>query len=187
MTTEQIKELLEERIYEENGKQCIDIAVIEHVFSQDRLSNSVYFVYSKNSKNKVLDLQAELKGGKALIKQGWKLKDTIKADAFLQVYYSKTLKEKFEEIANEYLEIFCKKQDIDIDKCYWIADDIGSIVDYAGEYYFSYNDIRLDIDLKQRKRAIFNWHNENLEAYYEKKEAINYYSYCKGLRQKDIK
>jgi hypothetical protein len=93
----------------------------------------------------------------------------------------KTLQQKYEDACNEYVLKFCKKQEIDFEG--WIADIIGGIA-LCNDFYFNFHDIVWDINSKQKKEAIKNWYYENLE--YPNK-SINYYSYTKGLRVKDLK
>ena len=92
-----------------------------------------------------------------------------------------TLKERFEAICAEYIKLFCKKQEMDFDGG-WAGGTVGGIVNIS-DYYFNFDDIRLDIDTNQPKGAILNHYDDNLEAHYnEPPEYINYQSYIKGLR-----
>ena len=96
------------------------------------------------------------------------------------------LKKEYEVICNEYIEMFCKKQDMIFYG--WVGDAIGEVA-CIGDYFFNFSDITLDINTKQKKDFIFDWYNDNLDKaliigcdY----KFINYASYIKGLRLKDI-
>ena len=93
-----------------------------------------------------------------------------------------TLKERFEKVANEYLDVFTKKQDLYCDG--WIGDDVGGICGFIEQYFFTLDDMRLDIDLNAPKGLILRWQEDNLEAGRDK--YINYTSYIKGARHKDF-
>ena len=76
---------------------------------------------------------------------------------------------------------FAKKQNLDLE--YWLADIIGDVALFSGDYYFNMADILHDIKTNQPKGKIIDWH-EYVEEHCLKdnlKNYINYYSYCKGL------
>lgn len=91
-----------------------------------------------------------------------------------------TLKEKYKECCKKYIEQFCKKQNIEFDG--WIGNNVGGVA-VCSDYYLSFNDIVWDINSKQRKGVILNWYNDNLDG---PEKSINYFSYTKGLRIKDV-
>ncbi len=95
----------------------------------------------------------------------------------------KDLKQQFENIVDQYITIFCQKQEIDKKDLYWIGGEIGDVVEIS-DCYFNFSDIKKDIDTNQPKGLIFDWHNEND---YINDKIINYQSYIKGLRVKDLK
>ena len=92
-----------------------------------------------------------------------------------------TLEEKYKKVCSEYIDAFCKKQDVDFDG--WIGDDVGGIAEFLGQYYFNFQDIVWDVNSKQPKWLIFSWQDECLA---EKTKCINYFSYTKGLRISDL-
>jgi hypothetical protein len=94
-----------------------------------------------------------------------------------------TLKQQFENLVDQYLTLFCEKQEVNKDNNSWCAGDIGEVIE-INDAYLNFDDIRLDIDTNQPKGNIFKWYWEN--EYLEGK-IINYYSYTKGLRVKDLK
>ena len=94
------------------------------------------------------------------------------------------LKQQFEKVVDAYIEEFCKKQEIDMifkDAENWVIKDKGGIIDIC-DMFLSFDDIRLDIDQEAPKGLIIEWYWAND---YEK-QSINYYSYIKGLRHKDL-
>lgn len=92
-----------------------------------------------------------------------------------------SLKKQYNDACNQYVDVFCKKQNLQFDG--WVNDIVGEIV-LCGDFFFNLSDIVFDVNSKQRKGAILNWYYDNLE---NKENSINYYSYTKGLRVKDIK
>ena len=93
----------------------------------------------------------------------------------------KNLKKRYDNICNTYVKIFCEKQDMYFEG--WVGDDVGSIA-CCNDFFFNLNDIILDIDTNQEEGYIINWYYDNLEI---EDKNINYYSYIKGLRIKDLK
>ena len=90
------------------------------------------------------------------------------------------LKKDYEKACNAYIKAFCKKQDV---KFYgWIGDLVGSVA-LLSEICLNIHDIVWDINSKQPKGLIFTWYYDNLE---NAEKSINYFSYTKGLRIKDI-
>ncbi len=89
----------------------------------------------------------------------------------------KTLKERFESIVQEYVEVFEAKHNIELD--HWAGDEIGGVGCF-GDYFFSFYDIKTDIDNDVDVKLIYEWYDENLEAGIG--NTINYYSFIKGLR-----
>jgi len=96
------------------------------------------------------------------------------------------LKNRYYEICNEIVSEFCKKQEIDFDS--WVGDRVGEIA-LIGDYYLNFSDILHDLNSKQKKWLILQWHNEGVENAIKNKfpKQINYQSYCKGLRFEKIK
>ena len=94
-----------------------------------------------------------------------------------------TLKQQYENIVDQYLTLFCEKQEVHQDNNDWCAGDVGGVIE-INDAYLNFDDIRLDIDTNQPKGNIFKWwwENEYLEG-----KIINYHSYIKGLRVKDLK
>ena len=66
----------------------------------------------------------------------------------------KTLSKRYEEICNEYLDLFCKKHEVYYD--YWVADQVGGIIEISEE----------------NSRGILYWHSNNLDQNYHKNNKI---------------
>ena len=56
------------------------------------------------------------------------------------------LKEKYEKVCNEYVEEFCKKQDMEF--MFWVADVVGNVV-CCSVFYFNLYCIVWDVNSKQ--------------------------------------
>ena len=90
------------------------------------------------------------------------------------------LKTKYEKIVEQYLIAFVEKQELYIDNCYWVADRSGEILSVNEQYYFSFNDIRFDVDNNVEDGLIFKWQNESIDNHFKKKKyKINYENYLK--------
>ena len=91
------------------------------------------------------------------------------------------LKERYTNICNEYLQRFCVKQGFDYEpNDTWVAGNAG---DYAniGDFYFSFEEIRYDIDNDIPKGKIIEWYDYTLEtSMLGLPLRINYPSFCKG-------
>ena len=93
----------------------------------------------------------------------------------------KQLKADYEAICMEYIERFCKRQEMDFEG--WVGNDVGGIA-LIDDFFFGFSDIVYDVNTKQSKGLIIDWYNDNVD-YPDK--AINYYSFTKGLRVSEIK
>jgi hypothetical protein len=91
------------------------------------------------------------------------------------------LQKQYEFVCNEYVGRFCNKQEMEFEG--WVGNTIGEIA-YCNDFYFSFQDIVLDMNSKQPKGAIIDWYYENLDI---PEKHINYLSYIKGLRVSDLK
>lgn len=80
----------------------------------------------------------------------------------------------FENAVNAYIEAFCKKQDLTFD--FWIADRIGEMAAFTPFWFFTFDDIRRDIDQEIEAGVIKEWHESTMN------KDINYISYLMGAR-----
>jgi hypothetical protein len=86
------------------------------------------------------------------------------------------LKKEYELICNEYVKLFCDKQELEFNG--WVADVIGGVV-HCSDFYFNFQDIVWDINSKQPKGLIIEWYYNRID---DTHKSINYYSYTKGIR-----
>ena len=91
------------------------------------------------------------------------------------------IKERLDNCIDLYTDLFCQKQEVYAEG--WIGDIKGGINCFS-DAFLSFDDIRIDLELDAPKGMIFDWFWENFD---NQEKAINYYSYVKGLRIKDIK
>jgi hypothetical protein len=89
------------------------------------------------------------------------------------------LKKKYESACQEYVDMFCEKQEMEF--IGWVGNEVGGIVTVS-DFYFNFSDIVLDINTEQPKNAIIDWYYDNLEVF----QIINYKSYTMGLRVSDL-
>jgi len=95
----------------------------------------------------------------------------------------KKIIDKIDESIQDYIDLFCAKHDIEFD--YWVADLTGT-VGVFGDYYFGFEDIRLDLEKEQPEGEIFKWYEENLNLSMKDIDYnINYYSWIKGARPEE--
>ena len=90
------------------------------------------------------------------------------------------LKKQYYSACKEYVYKFCIKQDMEF--MGWVGDEIGGIA-LCNDFFFNFNDIVLDINTHQPIGAIISWYYDNLEY---SKYSLNYYSYTKGLRVREL-
>ena len=55
-----------------------------------------------------------------------------------------SLKQEYIDIVDKYLFAFIRKQNIKFDG--WVGNDIGGVAQFIEQYYFDFDDIRMDID-----------------------------------------
>lgn len=88
------------------------------------------------------------------------------------------LEKSFIKIANEYIAKFEKKHGYEFSS--WVSDEVGGIACFIDQYFFSFDDIRYDIDNNVKKGLIFQWQEDGIEN--GAKDNINFKSYVMGLR-----
>lgn len=93
-----------------------------------------------------------------------------------------TLEKRYESVCKEYIDKFTKKQGLQFDG--WVGNTVGGIAAFSDQYYFNFGDIVYDINAKCKKWLILEWQDVSIE---NTEKAINYYSFSKGLRHKDLK
>ena len=99
----------------------------------------------------------------------------------------KTLKEKADKIAIQYIKAFERKYKIYFE--FAVANNYFDVLNFA-DYYINFTDVKYCIDNNVEPELFFNWYDDNLE-YALKKEStqtyINLPSYIMGLRHTDLK
>lgn len=78
--------------------------------------------------------------------------------------------------------MFCDKHEIEYDDSYWIGGK-GEVIE-IGDMFINFSDVRLDLEQNVTKGIFTNWYWTVLES---KLPHINYASWVKGLRHKDLK
>lgn len=98
----------------------------------------------------------------------------------------KDLNKQYAYLCNEYIKMFCTKQDIEFDG--WIGDEVGGIASFISQYFFNLSDIVLDLNTKQRKGLILRWQDDGVDFNIGRKKPqyINYKSYTMGLRYQQL-
>jgi hypothetical protein len=91
---------------------------------------------------------------------------------------------KYLKIKLKYLKLFCEKQNIEFTDCYFIGNNIISIFD---QYYFSLEDIILDLESDQKPGMILTWQDESVDhMLFNNKSRITYADYITGARYSNI-
>ena len=79
----------------------------------------------------------------------------------------------------EYVKIFEKKHEIKFD--FWIAEATGTVACF-GDYFVSFEDIRLDLEKNVDNNVFFEWYDLSLELGLKDEPIVNYQSYLRGYR-----
>ena len=87
-----------------------------------------------------------------------------------------TLQERYEKVCQAYITRFERKQGLKLE--FWVGDEIGGIAFFGDIYFFTFDDIRYDMDTEQPIGQIAQW----LEESTFRTEHINYKSYCMVAR-----
>lgn len=90
------------------------------------------------------------------------------------------LQQKYSDICNEYVDIFCKKHEIELE--YWVGNQVGSIACFGDIYYFDMKDIVEDIDNDYPKGLILKWIEDVVEYSELEKYNMPLSQYAKGER-----
>lgn len=72
-----------------------------------------------------------------------------------------TLKDKYIQICNEYLRLFCEKHDYQNDG--WVADEHGGIA-MCSDLYVDFDTIRTDIDMNVDKDEFIKYYDYTLDV-----------------------
>ena len=87
-----------------------------------------------------------------------------------------SLQLRYYDVVSEYMELFIEKQDMDFD--FWVGDIVGGIAS-MGDHFFSFDDIRLDIDGIIPKGVILDWYDYTVYNNENGAKDMNYITYLK--------
>ena len=88
--------------------------------------------------------------------------------------------ERWREICQEYLKLFCDKHEYSFEDCFWVADDYGTIA-CVSDMFISMEHIRYDIDNNIEETMFEKWYWKAIEIFeLTGQDFMNYESFCKG-------
>lgn len=88
--------------------------------------------------------------------------------------------ERWKEICQEYLKLFCDKHEYSFEDCFWVADDYGTIA-CVSDMFISMEHIRYDIDNNIEETMFEKWYWKAIEIFeLTGQDFMNYESFCKG-------
>jgi hypothetical protein len=88
--------------------------------------------------------------------------------------------ERWREICQEYLKLFCDKHEYSFEDCFWVADDYGTIA-CVSDMFISMEHIRYDIDNNIEETMFEKWYWKAIEIFeLTGQNFMNYESFCKG-------
>lgn len=90
------------------------------------------------------------------------------------------IQERWRDICQEYLKLFCDKHEYDFGDCFWVADDYGTIASVS-DMFISMEHIRYDIDNNIEETMFEKWYWKAIEIFeLTGQDFMNYESFCKG-------
>ena len=90
------------------------------------------------------------------------------------------IQERWRDICQEYLKLFCDKHEYSFDDCFWVADDYGTIA-CVSDMFISMEHIRYDIDNNIEETMFEKWYWKAIEIFeLTGQDFMNYESFCKG-------
>ena len=92
------------------------------------------------------------------------------------------LKGDLHKVCNDIVTAFYEKQELDFDG--WVSGEVNGLALFSGQYYFSLNEIMLDLTKNQAKGFILEWQEAGVEFNIglENQKHISYHSYIMGAR-----
>lgn len=88
--------------------------------------------------------------------------------------------ERWRDICQEYLKLFCDKHEYSFEDCFWVADDYGTIA-CVSDMFISIEHIRYDIDNNIEETMFEKWYWKAIEIFeLTGQDFMNYESFCKG-------
>ncbi len=95
------------------------------------------------------------------------------------------MKKRYDNVVNEYVEAFLKRQDMEGQFEHWVGNMIGGIC-AVGDYFFNFDDIRYDVDNEIPIGYLLEWYDDQVEIGSKdinSKDLMNFPNYCK-LKEK---
>lgn len=90
------------------------------------------------------------------------------------------IQERWKDICQEYLKMFCDKHEYDFEDCLWVSDNYGTIA-CVSDIFISMEHIRYDIDNNIEETMFEKWYWKAIEIFeLTGKDFMNYESFCKG-------
>lgn len=88
--------------------------------------------------------------------------------------------ERWRDICQEYLKLFCDKHEYSFEDCFWVADDYGTIA-CVSDMFISMEHIRYDIDNNIEETMFEKWYWKAIEIFeLTGQDFMNFESFCKG-------
>lgn len=91
---------------------------------------------------------------------------TIKTHKVMK--YNSELYREYAKICDKYIKAFEEKQDLDFE--FWVGYDIGGVAAFEGDYYFSFENIIIDIERNAPTRKILEYHDTTCNDHYPRYE-----------------
>ena len=95
---------------------------------------------------------------------------------------NKRLSELYAGVVETYIEQFQQKQEVDC--LYWIADNVGGIID-CSDRFLNFHDIKYDIDNNVPVGMILDWYDYSVDEHLEGKTPMNFENYVKLNRKEE--
>lgn len=88
--------------------------------------------------------------------------------------------ERWKDICQEYLKLFCDKHEYSFEDCFWVTDNYGTIA-CVSDMFISMEHIRYDIDNNIEETMFEKWYWKAIEIFeLTGQDFMNYESFCKG-------
>lgn len=90
------------------------------------------------------------------------------------------IQERWRNICQEYLKMFCDKHEYSFEDCFWVTDNYGTIA-CVSDMFISMEHIRYDIDNNIEETKFEKWYWKAIEIFeLTGQDFMNYESFCKG-------
>lgn len=90
------------------------------------------------------------------------------------------IQERWRDICQEYLKLFCNKHEYSFEDCFWVTDNYGTIA-CVSDMFISMEHIRYDIDNNIEETMFEKWYWKAIEIFeLTGQDFMNYESFCKG-------